>query len=182
MRMNSTQKTLVGFNGILKITITLSIKNYARKTEIPYKLWQESNNVIIVKYLQKKNCLRIWKRLNCSARLIVLFTWYHWNSFLSFVGAHLWTSHFNLDWTWWYSWKLSYIKIQTTHSQTGRSRFLFNLGNLHCLLADNRTRLNGTYPRNEAKTLEPQLPVGYAESQVMMFDPELTHSKCLTTK
>lgn len=39
MRMNSTHKTLVGFNGILKITVTLQIKKKKpEKTEIPYKL------------------------------------------------------------------------------------------------------------------------------------------------
>lgn len=40
MRMNSTHKTLVGFNGILKITVTLQIKKKKKpeKTEIPYKL------------------------------------------------------------------------------------------------------------------------------------------------
>lgn len=38
MRMNSTQKTLVGFNGILKITETLSIKKKKKPEKLKYCL------------------------------------------------------------------------------------------------------------------------------------------------
>lgn len=60
MRKGLTQKTLSGFNGILNITVTLWIKKKNNtEFERPYKLLQESNNVIsqaiqgFVKYLQK---------------------------------------------------------------------------------------------------------------------------------
>lgn len=59
MRKGLTQKTLSGFNGILNITVNLSIKKYATEFERPYKLSQESHNVVsqtiqgFVKYLQK---------------------------------------------------------------------------------------------------------------------------------